>query len=265
MIAKILITLTLFISMLCVMMCSTDAQLPTDGVVGYWSFDKGTIVGNDVQDMLGKNDGELEGNPKVVNGKVGDALEFDGDNAVRVQGNDSLNFNGAKEMSVVAWINPASAKPVKGVISDTCCGTIVGQRDAEGWVLRYDGRNANKEMLLIAQPRWQGHTTLGVPPFAKNTWHHLVGIVDNDKLLLYVDGKLADEVEYNGPMETKGTITEIGNAKADGGFIGIIDEVLIYNRALSANEVKQIFAAEGLPVEPRGKLAARWGKIKTEW
>ena len=247
---------------MCFVISNSNAQLPTDGVIGYWSFNVGTINGKTVQDILGENDGELDGNPKVVPGKVGKALEFNGDNAVRIQGNDSLNFNGAKEMSVVAWVNPASAKPVKGVIPDTCCGTIVGQRDAEGWVLRFDGRNAGKEMLLIAQPGWQGHTTLGVPPFAQNTWHHLVGIVDNDKLLLYVDGKLESEFKYDGPMSTKGTMTEIGNAKADGGFIGIIDEVLIYNRALSANEVRQVFNAKGLPVKPQDKLAIRWGQIK---
>ncbi len=92
-----------------------------------------------------------------------------------------------------------------------------------------------------------------------------MGVVDKNKLLLYVDGKLADEVGYNGPMATKGTTTEIGNAKADGGFIGIIDEVLIYNRAVSANEVKQLFMAQGLSVEPRSKLTTQWGNIKKVW
>lgn len=66
------------------------------------------------------------------------------------------------------------------------------------------------------------------------------------------------------PMSTTGTETEIGHA-TDGGFIGIIDEVMIYNKALSADEVEQIFEAEGLPVEPQGKLATRWGEIKTSF
>lgn len=164
-----------------------NAQFPTDGVVGYWSFDGGTINGKTVKDVLGDNDGELDGNPKVVAGKAGNALEFNGENAVRISGTNSLDFNSAEEMSVVAWVNPASEKPVVGVIPDNCCGTIIGQRDAESWVLRFDGRNNGKEMVLIVQPGWQGHNTLGVPPFAKNTWHHLVGVVDKDKLLLYVD------------------------------------------------------------------------------
>ena len=265
MFSKVFAIFMLSIGGLCIVISNADAQLSTDGVVAYWSFDDGTINGKNVEDLLGNNNGELEGNPKVVPGKVGKALEFNGDNAVRIVGTDTLNFNGAEEMSVVAWINPASAKPVKGVIANTCCGTIVGQRDADGWVLRFDGRNVGKEMVLIVQPGWQGHNTLGVPPFAKDTWHHLVGIVDKNRLLLYVDGKLESEVGYNGPMATKGTTTEIGNAKADGGFIGIIDEVLIYNRAVTANEVKQLFTAQGLPVHPKNRLATRWGQIKSSF
>ncbi len=262
---KIMLILTFSICVLFLTIPFVNAQFPTDGVVGYWSFDGGTINGKTVKDVLGENDGELDGNPKVVAGKVGNALEFNGENAVRISGTNSLDFNGAEEMSVVAWVNPASEKPVVGVIPDSCCGTIVGQRDAESWVLRFDGRNNGKEMVLIVQPGWQGHNTLGVPPFAKNTWHHLVGVIDKDKLLLYVDGKLESDVGYNGPMATNGTTAEIGNAKADGGFVGIIDEVLIYNRAVSANEVKQLFAAKGLTVEPQGKLTTRWAKIKTTW
>ena len=83
-------------------------------------------------------------------------------------------------------------------------------------------------------------------------------------MFFYVDGKLEKEQNYNGPMATGGPETEIGHA-GDGGFVGIIDEVLIYNKALSANEVKQVFEAQGLPVEPQGKLAARWGQIKASF
>ena len=59
-------------------------------------------------------------------------------------------------------------------------------------------------------------------------------------------------------MTTGGSETEIGKA-GDGGFVGIIDEVMIYSKALSADEVAQIFEAEGLPVHPQGKLATTLG------
>ena len=110
-------------------------------------------------------------------------------------------------------------------------------------------------------PRWQGDGGFGVAMVPAGKWHHLVGIVDGKMKFLYLDGNLAKEEGFDGPMQAGGTEHEIGNA-TDGGFVGIIDEVVIYNKALSANEVKQLFAAEGLPVQLQGKLAARWGDIK---
>jgi len=50
---------------------------------------------------------------------------------------------------------------------------------------------------------------------------------------------------------------------SDGGFIGIIDEVMIYNRALSEDEIRQNFQAKGLSVRPAGKLATVWGEVKS--
>ena len=256
-----ILLLMLFTACLFVAIPSTYAQLPLDGVVSYWSFDEGTIAGGNVEDVLGDNDGELDGNPKVVAGKVGDALEFNGENFVHIPGTASLEFAGEKEMSVVAWVNPDSDSPVKGVVAG-CCGTIVAQRDINGWALRFDGRNAGQEMEFIVQPGWQGDGGFGAAAFAKGDWHHLVGVVAGKEMFLYVDGELEKDQTYNGPMATGGSETEIGHA-GDGGFVGIIDEVLIYNKALSADEVEQIFEAEGLPVQPQGKLATRWGQIKS--
>ena len=239
----------------------TSAQLPLDGVVSYWSFDEGTIAGGTVEDVLGDNDGELEGNPKPVAGKVGKALEFSGENFVHIPGTASLEFAGEKEMSVVAWVNADSDSPVKGVVAG-CCGTIVAQRDINGWALRFDGRNAGQEMEFIVTPGWQGDGGFGAAKFDKGKWHHLVGVVADKKMQLYVDGELEKEQNYNGPMTTGGSETEIGKA-GDGGFVGIIDEVMIYSKALSADEVEQIYEAEGLPVQPQGKLATRWAEIKS--
>ena len=254
----ILLVVWLFVSV-----SLTHAQLPLDGVVSYWSFDDGTIAGNTVEDLLGDNDGELMGKPKSVAGKVGKGLEFDGTNSVHIPGTDSLDFSGAKELSVAVWLNADSDSPVEGVVAG-CCGTIVAQRDMSGWALRFDGRNAGQEMEFIVQPGWQGDGGFGAPKFDAGSWHHLAGVVADKDMLIYVDGKLEKEMGYNGPISTTGTETEIGHA-VDGGFVGIIDEVMIYDKALSADEIEQIFEAEGLPVEPQGKLATRWGEIKTSW
>ena len=94
----------------------TDAQELLEGVVSYWSFDADTIAGGTVTDLLGDNDGELDGNPKAVAGKIGDALEFNGENFVHIPGTGSLEFAGEDEMSVVAWVNPDSDSP-----GERCC------------------------------------------------------------------------------------------------------------------------------------------------
>ena len=50
----------------------------TEGLVSYWTFDEKDIAENSVKDVWGNNSGTIVGDPKVVNGKVGEALEFDG-------------------------------------------------------------------------------------------------------------------------------------------------------------------------------------------
>ena len=52
------------------------AQVVTDGLVSYWTFDKTHIDGKTVTDLLGNNDGAINGEPKAVDGKFGQALEF---------------------------------------------------------------------------------------------------------------------------------------------------------------------------------------------
>ncbi|RKY00911.1 hypothetical protein DRP77_10640, partial [Candidatus Poribacteria bacterium] len=111
------------------------AQIVTDGLVGYWSLDKATIEGKTVKDVWGGNDGTIVGDPKIVPGKVGEALEFDGDDGIEIQGGDELNFAGKNELTVMAWVMVGSDDPVVGVVPK-CCGEIVAQRDMNGWCLR---------------------------------------------------------------------------------------------------------------------------------
>jgi len=244
--------------------CSlAQAQLVTDGLVAYWSLDADTISGQDVEDVIGDNEGVIVGNPVVVAGKVNGALEFDGASSVDIVGTDALNFNGKEQMTVAAWAKAASEEPVVGVVAG-CCGSVVAQRDANGWALRFDGRNPGNEMELIVCPNWQGDAGFGAPKLAPGEWHYMTGVVNVNRVLLYVDGELSIEADFAGPMSSVGPETEIGHA-SDGGFVGTIDEVTIYNRALSADEVMKNFQANGLnttAVSGSGKLSDTWGHIK---
>ncbi len=239
----------------------TEAQIVKDGLVAYWPLDKNTIEGDIAKDVIGKNDGAII-NAKSVAGKFGDALEFNGSNSkVDIKGTDALNFSGKKELTACAWINIAGH-------SGSCCDPVVAQRDVNSWALRYDSRDAGAELEFIVCPGWVGDgSNFGIPVPKTGEWHYLVGVCDGKQLLIYLDGVLGDKgtIAFPGTITGNGTATTIGGA-SDGYFKGIIDEVLIYNRALSANEIKQNFQAKGLiAVDSNGKLSTCWGYIKEDY
>jgi len=259
---KSLMSMVVLVSIVAVFMYAgvAKADLITDGLVAYWPLDAGTIDGKDVQDVWGENDGSIDGDVKEIAGKVGEAMEFDGVSFINIPGTDALNFAGREEMTVAAWISVGTDDPVVGVV-EGCCGSIIAQRDMNSWALRYDGRNGGMEMEFIVQPGWTGDGGFGAPRFEVDEWHHLVGVVGEAELRLYLDGEFLASMPYGGPMASDGSEAEIGSA-SDGGLIGSVDEVLIYERALDEDEVKEVFQAQGLAVEPGGKLAIAWGSIK---
>ena len=237
---------------------ATKAQLVKDGLVSYWPLDKATIDGDTVEDIVGENDGTLKGGAKIVEGKVGEALEFDGaDDHVDIPGTKSLELNGKKQLTAAAWIN------VQGH-SGGCCDPIIAQRDASGWALRYDQRDGGAEIeFIVHNPSWVGDgANFGAPVPKKGEWHFVTGVLTGDELLIYVDDKLENEIAFAGAIVSNSSETEIGGA-LDGYFMGLIDEVLIYDKALSEEEVKQNYKAEGLAVNPNDKLAICWGEIKS--
>jgi len=82
-------------------------------------------------------------------------------------------------------------------------------------------------------------------------------------MVLYLDGvELKRQASGGGAIASNRPETDIGHA-LDGGWIGLIDEVLIYNRELNPKEVKANFESKGLPVDSLGKLTTTWARVKT--
>ena len=240
---------------------SAVGQIALDGLVGYWPLDPANFDGKEARDVIGENHGVVNGNVNDVAGKVGGAGEFDGESPIEIEGTEALNFAGKDAISVSAWVNADSDEPVVGVVG-ICCGTIVAQRDAQGWAFRYDGRNAGQEMEFIVHAGgWQGDGGFGVEKLEVGVWRHLTASMGGGVMKLYLDGEFQKELDVAAPIGSNGPETEIGHAQ-DGGFVGKIDEVMIYNRALTDDEVKQNFNAQGLSVDAAGKAAARWAELK---
>ncbi len=243
---------------------SLPAQIVEDGLVSYWSFDADKISGKNVTDGTGNYNGTISGNLKKATGKIGDALEFDGDetNFVEIDKPEEFDFN--SDFTWSAWIKTDSSGP--GVIFAKTGGPGTDDMGPKTlWV-----RNG----VLNLDTGWVGNVA-DTENIADNKWHHIsvVGIPEDSIVQFFVDGQATAEGALNlAEHPEDGWDTQhvfIGlDGRADGEFgvfTGIVDEFSVYNKALEEAEVNQNFKAEtGLAVDPNGKLAATWGAIKSQ-
>ncbi len=244
---------------------TAEAQVVRDGLVSYWSFE-----GGDVADMVGDNNGTIQGDPQIVPGRIGDALKFDG------QG-DSVTFPGVgvptgnSPMSWSAWFkrevtDGGAVQYIATYGFPHCCGRFFGIGTRGG------------DMVFMTQ--WGGGFDVFGPVVSLGDWHHVVAVYNGSQNdTIYLNGEMVTSADLDGVPDLVDTNAgAIGSnpgihpgphETADGKpgdpgefFEGLIDDVGLYNRALSADEVAQNFLAT-VAVEPAGKLTSTWADIKS--
>ena len=233
------------------------SQNVTDGIVGYWAFNE--TAGETATDSSGNgHDGTLEGDPQwTKDGYFGGALEFDQEgDEVNIPFHADLN---QQNFTICAWANvePGSANH-RAVISSRHEPPLSGY-------------------IIYAEPgnTWQFWTGTGTPPWSVvqgpdinlGEWEHLAGVCNDGKQTLYVNGELAAEIDavVNVNAEQEFLIGAGANERATHNYLfaGKIDEVILYDRALSADEIAAVMERESLTdVQPVGKLAITWGQLK---
>jgi len=215
----------------------------TRGLVGYWSFDEG--IGQTAYDAsnysndgtLGSTSGVDTNDPKWTSnfesqtsnsGPSGTALDFDGTDDYVDCGNDvSLNITDA--ITIAAWIKPATTSGVHFIMSKRNAWNINNielYENGDGVIfIIHDG--SNNDDIAVASV------------LTADTWSHIVATFDRSYMRIYVDG-----VEEGTPearpeaILTNADSLIIGAHKTGQRFNGAIDEVRIYNRALSADEIR---------------------------
>jgi len=206
---------------------ATTAQAQSDaGLVAEWHFDEGS--GNILKDSSGNgNDGTIYG-ATWTTGISGKALSFDGVDDYVDLGN-ALNF-GTSDFSVEAWIKVEgdSIKSYQTIISD----------DYGPWTLySFEVRESDGHPFIVLRDNEKdGLVSEGSVSLRDNKLHHIVAVRDGTRAYLYVDGSFvdSDENENLGAIDS-GHNDWIGyKPDNNGAFNGIIDEIRIYNRALSA-------------------------------
>lgn len=195
--------------------------------VGYWKFDEG--YGSAAHDSSPqKNDGIISGATWSNSGKFGKALNFDGSDDY-ITGSDANFPDGAEPVSISLWVKSSS---FTGGVWQTLFSYGNGANN-QGLLISQDGAN-NDGTLTIG--RWGNNILESVGALSLNNWTYVTLTYDGTTLKLYLNGKFDNSV--NVTLATVLGSYRIGRViGADQYFSGLIDEVKIYNYALTQDEV----------------------------
>jgi hypothetical protein len=212
--------------------------------IAHWKFDE--TSGLIAEDSAGDNDGTLVNEPVWATGIIDGALEFDGVNDYVALSHNAVT---TMEFTVAAWANhygPAGGADDKNM--------IFSQRD--------DSVGSNRSSVAMQTDDGFSYTAVSIRSSIGSTqrlihpmqnyyeWHHYAMTVSSDDFVLYVDGVEVDSalVNQSGNYWTSIDHVHIGRLMYEGGlkgsFNGAIDEVIIYNRALSAAEIEELYLGE---------------------
>ena len=207
----------------------------TSGLVGHWKLDDGS--GTTAVDSSGNGfDGTLTNGPTWDSGGMikGDLLFVD-DNltSVNIPYSDTAGaLQPTSGITYSLWVYPLSNGGYERIIHR--------RRDWHDLRLMADG--TSRFNLRVNGTTRYPNTGVTVP---LNGWHHLVGTYDGSEVAIYLDGVKQGSVAATGSIDTYGTDFAIGRdiSMSNNGeaFDGYIDDVRIYNRGLSASEVRQLY------------------------
>ncbi|MFA5894379.1 MAG: LamG domain-containing protein [Candidatus Shapirobacteria bacterium] len=208
----------------------------SDGLVGYWKFEEG--VGSTSADSSGNSRtltfGSGTSAPSWIGGKFGIGTSFGGNDYITGQ----VIPLGADKGTISAWINMSSIPAV----STEWYSIIMRNYQEEGFDIQND---AGTVVAFFRSAGGSVCSTSYSTSLAANTWYHLIGTTDGKTQKVYINGVLSNTCNVTtGNWTAEASTWGIGTHHAtDPGhyFKGTIDEVKLYNRALSSTDVKNLY------------------------
>ena len=167
--------------------------------------------------------GALAGDPDL-------ALTLDGTGTVSLPG---ASFDGLTPFSVELWVKPSATNTGYGFVVDHSNWNA----PRRGWTLLVGSDGTGFE-------RWKNDTDrtgLRVEAVSAEGWHHVVGTFDGTTVRLYVDAVRVSSAATSVALPARASALTIGNQNCDcsgNGFIGSVDELAIYDKALSRERIQ---------------------------
>ncbi len=198
-----------------------DIAITDPSLVGWWKLDEGS--GMTAVDWSGhNNNGTFVGEPQWAAGQDGDALEFDGDDWVDCGSNSELDITEA--ISIACWVNPA------GLSGDNA---FAGRNGA--YAIK-----ASSDHLRFTTPGVLDHDGFSTI-LQTNTWQHVAVTFQPDQnngLVFYLNGVETERMTSSALNSGAGPFL-IGNNQWSQFYEGMIDDVRVYNKVLTAEEIQQ--------------------------
>ncbi len=205
----------------------------TGSLVGWWKFD------NDILDWSGnRNDGACSGSgcPTPTTGKVAGALYFDGINDYIDAGNGArLNITG--NITIETWVKPAKLG-TQYIVKKASNGVT------NGYELSLASSSSRKAFFRFNQKAsantYRVETVIDYP-YNNNTWIYLVGTYNGSQLQIFLNGHLSNSKSGSSSISSNTNNLTIGGPDDSAFYKGAIDEVRIWNRALTPQEIEAFY------------------------
>jgi hypothetical protein len=234
------------------------AQNLSDALVAYWPLNE--TAGDTAVDASGNgHDGNLMGDPEWADGYFGGALEFDGvGDEVNVPYDAALN---PETFTVCAWANvqPGSAGAHRAVLAS---------RDdfpQRGYIIYAEPGDTWQFWVGVGAGGVTWNSVQG-PPVEAGEWSHLASVYADGTQKLYFNGEFIAESDADLNLN-EAQVFLIGASANELDphqflFVGKIDDVRLYDRELSEDEIELVMASEATAVESSGKISTIWGSLK---
>jgi len=210
----------------------------TDGLVAHYEFEGNTYDSSDKG-----NDGTAYGGLKYGAGKIGQAAIFDGVDDFINTGLRVADFV-SKSMSLSAWVYLTSTNDAPTILGLTDHGNLGGI-----FLRLYTNNNTN--LSSYNGSSWDQVYALSDQPSLSN-WHHYAFTYDasTKNAIIYKNGSNIASGTIAGIYNFGSNVFTIANANSNSHFAGKIDELRIYDRALTISEIQQLAAAGTTPQPP---------------
>lgn len=207
----------------------------TNGLVGLWSFNGPDLSGTTAYDRSGQgNNGTLTNGPAITEGRIGQALSFDGTNDyvnIPVSASLHADFFHNNNWTISMWVKPTLAGDAT---QELFMGVWHKPRiyfSSPGGGLNFCGF-VSSVYVCFAQPAGF---------FTANAWTHLLITSDGTNYIVYKNGVQSTSVAYQ-QIDTAATAFRIGrDGSSSSHFGGSLDDIRVYSRALSATEVAALY------------------------